>query len=189
MINYNLTINTSVDVRFIGTPTDVRLNRLMHIMRGPITTQSTSVVFENLNASTAYTFVIEAVSRRNSSAQIGVRIANLLLQTDPGTLFICEFSCYKYDSRMYNGSITHCMLCSSWFYSCVYSVSTYADCSGVLMSELCWLTFCSFHPAPPSNVGAIVGSIIGGVLVVLLAGIVVVVVVLVKAKNKKGICR
>lgn len=91
MINYDLSIITSgiVDVRFIGTPTDVRLNRLMHIMQGPITTQSTSVVFTNLNASTAYTFVIEAVSRGNSSAQIGVGITNLLLQTDPGTLFVC----------------------------------------------------------------------------------------------------
>ena len=92
MINYNTAINTTgviVDVRFIGTPTDVSLNRLMHTERGPIISQSLSVVFANLNASTTYTFVIEAVSRGNLSARIGVGITNLVLQTDSGTLFVC----------------------------------------------------------------------------------------------------
>ena len=81
-ININLSITNNVDIRGTATPVDGSSYSIVVTIPGPITTPEIKVPFSGLQAGTAYTFAIEAVSRDNPSSCIGVGIGGLLLQTD-----------------------------------------------------------------------------------------------------------
>ena len=75
-------MNATMDIQGTATPVDGSSHPIVVAIRGPITTPELNVSFTGLHSGTTYSFVFEALSRKNPSRCSGVEITDVFLQTD-----------------------------------------------------------------------------------------------------------